>query len=282
MTSFDRTGRWVELADGVYARRYDELDLTVGLVVGDGGCLVVDTRGDAEQGAELAAAVREVTAAPWQVAITHAHFDHCFGTAAFLPATVWAHRRCAADLVATGEAQRAHWVSHYEAAARPDVARALADAPLHVPDRLLDDSATLTVGGREVMLAHLGRGHTDHDIVVWVPDSGVVFAGDLVEHGAPPAFEDAYPLEWPATVGAVLALGPTVVVPGHGDPVPPSFVHTQHSELTAIADLCRQAATGTPVDLTNSPYPPSTTHTALTRTLDGATPAAHGGAAGVG
>jgi len=57
-------GRWVEVGDGVLARRYGELDLTVGLVVGDGACLVVDTRGDAVQGTELAAAVRSVTAAP--------------------------------------------------------------------------------------------------------------------------------------------------------------------------------------------------------------------------
>jgi len=275
-------GRWLELADGVYTRRYRELDLTVGLVVGDGGCLVIDTRGDAEQGAELAAAVREVTAAPWQVAITHAHFDHCFGTAAFDTAavdttaldtaavdttavdtdgvgrtTVWAHRRCAADLAVTGESQRAHWVEHY-AATRPEVARAIAAAPIRLPDALIDDRATVSVGGREVVLAHPGRGHTGHDLVAWVPDCGVVFAGDLVEQGAPPAFEDAYPLDWPAAVDAVLALGPTVVVPGHGDPVDQGFVRAQRAELAAIADLCRGRGGA-------SPYPPDVTRTALAR-----------------
>jgi hypothetical protein len=38
-------------------------------------------------------------------------------------------------------------------------------------------------------LRALGRGHTD--LVVRVPDAGVVFAGDLVAQGAPPALEDA-------------------------------------------------------------------------------------------
>ena len=52
-----------------------------------------------------------------------------------------------------------------------------------------------------VVLRHLGRGHTDHDVVAHVPDTGVVFAGDLVEQGAPPGFEDSYPLDWPATLG---------------------------------------------------------------------------------
>ena len=80
--------RWLELADGVLVRRYDELDLSVGLVIGSHGCLVVDTRSNPDQGAELYAAVREVTRRPCTVVLTHAHFDHCLGTVAFLPAAV--------------------------------------------------------------------------------------------------------------------------------------------------------------------------------------------------
>jgi glyoxylase-like metal-dependent hydrolase (beta-lactamase superfamily II) len=259
-------GRWVEVADGVLARRYGELDLTVGLVVGNGACLVVDTRGDAVQGAEFAAAIRTVTKAPWQVAITHAHFDHCFGTAAFLPARVWAHRRCAADLAATGERQRAHWARHYAEQDQPQVAEALLAAPLVLPDQLLDDRIDLDIGGRRVVLAHLGLGHTDHDVVVWLPDDGVVFAGDLVEQGAPPAFEDAYPLTWPSTVDALLRLGAAVVVPGHGDPVGEAFVRAQRQELATIATLCHRHLAGEPAaTLGGSPYPAETTRTALSR-----------------
>ncbi|MET0188720.1 MAG: MBL fold metallo-hydrolase, partial [Pseudonocardia sediminis] len=81
-------GRWVGLADGVLARRHDELDLTTGLVLGTDRALVIDTRGDSRQGAELAAAVRAVTGLPVTVVLTHAHFDHCFGTAAFGPVPV--------------------------------------------------------------------------------------------------------------------------------------------------------------------------------------------------
>jgi glyoxylase-like metal-dependent hydrolase (beta-lactamase superfamily II) len=260
-------GRWVELADGVLARRYDELDLTVGLIVGDGACLVVDTRGDAVQGAELAAAVREVTAAPWQVAITHAHFDHCFGTSAFRPAAVWAHHRCVADLARTGEQQRAHWSRHYAAHGQPRVAEAIATAPLVPPDRLFDERVELDVGGRRVVLAHLGLGHTDHDVVAWLPVDGVLFAGDLVEHGAPPAFEDAFPLDWPSTVGAMLDLGATVVVPGHGDPADPAFVEAQRDELSAVAALCHRALAGERCEslLGESPYSPEVIRTAVGR-----------------
>uniref|UniRef100_UPI000560D63E MBL fold metallo-hydrolase n=1 Tax=Promicromonospora kroppenstedtii TaxID=440482 RepID=UPI000560D63E len=114
--------RWIEVADGVLVRRYEELDLSVGLVVGAEGCLVVDTGGDAGQGAELAAAVREVTPLPWQVVLTHSHFDHSFGTEAFAPCAVWAQRGCRADLVATGEHQQEKWARHYRERGEPATA----------------------------------------------------------------------------------------------------------------------------------------------------------------
>lgn len=266
-------GRWVEVGDGVLVRRHAELDLSVGLVLGDGACLVVDTRGDLVQGAELAAAVREVTRAPWTVVVTHAHWDHSFGTAAFLPADVWAHVDCRTELVAHGHDQRAAVAAEYvEAGRQADAEHVSAVEPVP-PNRLLTDRAALAVGGRPVALAHFGPGHTGHDVVVHVPDAGVVFAGDLVEQGAPPAFEDSFPLEWPTAVNGILGLAPTVVVPGHGEPVDVSFVATQRAELAAVATLCADVIAGLrsfPDAVLRSPYPPNVFADAIART-----PASH-------
>ncbi len=241
--------RWVEIAEGVYARRYAELDLTVGLVVGGQRCLVVDTRGDLAQGAELAAAVRQVTALPWALAVTHAHFDHCFGSRAFRDAggqpPIWAHRRCPPALAATADQQRAEWVVHYRAAGNEATAAALAGTVPVPPDHLVDRSAELDLGDRPVRLVHLGAGHTDHDLLVHVPDAAVVYAGDLVEQGAPPDFSDAHPLEWPSTLDALLAdLAPRTVVPGHGEPVGPGFVASQRDVLAEVAELYRLVVSG--------------------------------------
>jgi len=261
-------GRWVELADGVLARRYPELDQSIGLVIGDGECLVVDTRANLVWGAELAAAVREVTKAPWTVALTHSHWDHCFGTAEFLPTAVWAHERCHAALAIDGTKQRDIVVDLYTDAGKVDVAEMIRAVEPVLPDRLMTDRATLSVGGRRVDLAYLGLGHTDNDIVVHVPDAGVVFAGDLVEQGAPPAFGDAHPLDWPATVGGIIGLAPEVVSPGHGDPVDLDFVRGQQAELTLIADLCSEVVTdrcSMAAALARSPYPADVLRTAVAR-----------------
>ncbi|MGH3900921.1 MAG: MBL fold metallo-hydrolase [Pseudonocardiaceae bacterium] len=233
--------QWIELADGVLVHRYAELDLSVGLVIGDRGCLVVDTRSDPDQGAELHAAVREITNLPCNVVLTHAHFDHCLGTAAFLPAAVWAHPRCRDDLARGGAAQHAEALSWYRA--QPVPRDPVPVRPV-VPDRVVAGQAELDLGGRRVLLMHPGVGHTDHDLVVWSPDSGVLFAGDLIEQGADPDFTDAYPLEWPIAVNALLRLDPTIVVPGHGNPVDAASVAAQRDGLGALAALCRAVQAG--------------------------------------
>ena len=234
-------GTWIELADGVFARRYAELDLTDGLVVGAERALVIDTRGDGRQGAEWATAVRERTALPITVVLTHAHFDHCFGTAAFGAVPVLAHGRCAGAIARTADAQRTEWVAHYRSRGDEATADALAAA---IPVAPAPAPPALDLGGRVAVLRHLGRGHTDHDLLVDVPDAGVVFAGDLVEQGAPPDLAEADLAAWPATLTALLALGRPIVVPGHGEPVDGAFVAEQRDRLQEVADLHRMVGDG--------------------------------------
>jgi glyoxylase-like metal-dependent hydrolase (beta-lactamase superfamily II) len=255
---------WQEVADGVLVRRHASLDLNCGLVLGDGACLVVDTRSHPGEAAELVAAVRSVTPHPWTVVNTHAHYDHCFGNAAFRPTAIWASRGCAADLAATGELQRAVVVAGLRATGEDAEADLLSAAPIDLPDHLVDDVAVLDVGGREVTLRFLGRGHTDHDLVVEVEADGdgtVVFAGDLVEEGAPPAFEDAFPADWPATLGRLHALARGPVVPGHGAVVDAGFVGAQREELLAVLTALRA---GRPQD---GPYDADTMRLAASRPL---------------
>lgn len=213
----------MQVADGVLVRRHDALDLSTGLVLGHDACLVIDTGGDEAWGAALATAVREVTALPWWVVLTHGHFDHCFGTAAFAPCAVHAQRGTPAYLRRSTAAQRAEWCTDY-----PGVS----DAELVLPNRLVTDHTALDVGDRTVELRHLGPAHTDHDLVVHVPDARVVFAGDLVEQGAPPSVgPDSDPARWPQALERLLALQPRTVVPGHGEPVDAAFADRQRRDL---------------------------------------------------
>ena len=243
---------FAQVADGIFVLRYPVLDVNVTLVVGDGAALVVDTLSTQAQANELIEAVRRVTPQPWTVVNTHHHFDHCFGNAALAAAAgsgaagsggcaIWGHENAARRLREQGRSLQRELYDEY-AASTPELADGLAAVTVLPPDHTVHSEAILDVGGRTVALRHFGRGHTDGDLVVHVPDADLVIAGDLVEESGPLSFGDAYPIEWAETLAALLALtGPrTVVVPGHGAVVDREFTAAQHAELTELEWLIRE------------------------------------------
>lgn len=232
---------WTEVADRVFVRRHTHMDVNVTLVVGDDQCLVVDTRCSAVEGRELAEAVRRITSAPWAVALTHAHWDHSFGLSALAPAPVWAQERCATAIEESGSANRSRIAALYDEDGQPDVAEQIRNTPLLPPDNLVVQEHSLSIGGRQVDLRHFGRGHTDHDLVVVVPDADVLMVGDLVEGEHPPQFRDAFPLDWAATLTALLTgTSESVVVPGHGAPLNRHRVAEQRNELAELVSASRE------------------------------------------
>ena len=232
---------WVEIGDRFFVRRYAFYDQNIGLILGDGEALVIDTRSTHAQAHEILADVRELTPLPVTVVVdTHGHFDHAFGNHVFRPAVIWGHERCVSFIERTGEARRPTI-----ALEEPDLADDLRDVVIDPPDRTFIETATAEVGGRAVELRYLGRGHTDHDIVISVPGVAVLWAGDLLEGGAVPFFGDGYPLDWPATAATLADLvGDGVVVPGHGDHAGRAFADSQAASFAALAALARRVLAG--------------------------------------
>jgi glyoxylase-like metal-dependent hydrolase (beta-lactamase superfamily II) len=260
--------RWLEIGDRVFVRRYAFFDQNIVVVRGGDLALVVDTRTTPGQARELIADARELGIARFDIVVnTHGHYDHAFGNHDFRPTVIWGHERCVTMIRVTGERQRRR-VSEEQ----PELADELAAVLLDPPDRTFADRAVIDLGGRAVELAYLGRGHTDNDIVVRVPDADVLCAGDLLENGAAPHFGDGYPMEWPATVESMLAMtGPaTVVVPGHGDHAGRPFVERSLEELrevTARATLVHSGFMRLEAALADGPYPAAHMEEPLARAL---------------
>jgi glyoxylase-like metal-dependent hydrolase (beta-lactamase superfamily II) len=226
---------WERVAAGVGRCRLPGWDCTVGLVLGEGTALVVDSGSSLAEGARLRAQAQELAGRRvTHLALTHTHFDHVFGAAAFAGAEMFAAVGTDAVFAYEREELRLDAVRNGLPEAEADQA---VDA-LPVPRHLVSGEWTLDLGGgRQALLANVGPGHTAHDLAVLVPgDPEVVFCGDLVEEsGEPQAGPDAVPSHWPAALDRLLDLGGeyALYVPGHGAVVDAAFVRRQRDELAA-------------------------------------------------
>ena len=257
---------WVESGDGVFVRHHLSLSLNIGVVDCGEALLLVDTRGNHRQARRLKAAIARLSPLPvrW-VVNTHHHWDHTFGNAEFLPAPIWGHERCASRLVDEGRLTLDRLRLAYGESAGPE----LDEVAITPPDHTFTDSVTIECGSRRVDLLHPGPGHTDNDIALVVDGGRVVFAGDLIEESGPPAYDDAYPLEWPGAAARLLELAAGPVVPGHGRVVDRAFVATQAGEIAEVARLAAERhSEGMPIEdaaRAGGPFPIDTLMVAFRR-----------------
>ena len=107
------------------------------------------------------------------------------------------------------------------------------------PTETFEGSLTLHVGGTEVRLFEVGPAHTAGDVIVYLPAAGVVFTGDILFVGGHPIVW-AGPVEnWIAALDRILALGPAVVVPGHGPVTDMRAVTAERDYLAWLAQEAR-------------------------------------------
>jgi glyoxylase-like metal-dependent hydrolase (beta-lactamase superfamily II) len=247
---------WERLNASAGRRRLPGWDATCGLVAGRGSALLYDTGSTLREGAELRGQAERLlgrepgggapdgtasaapgtadTARVTHIALSHPHFDHVMGTAAFPGTEVYGAVGMETLIPAERETLRADAVRH----GVPPEEAAEAAALLVAPRRVVAGERVLDLGGGlRVLLANAGPGHTGHDLAMVVPgDPVVVFCGDLVEEsGEPQAGPDAVPARWPAALDRLLELGgeDALYVPGHGAVVGAAFLRAQRDALAA-------------------------------------------------
>jgi glyoxylase-like metal-dependent hydrolase (beta-lactamase superfamily II) len=238
---------FVEVADRVWVARYEWADANVTAIGSERGLVVVDTHGSTAAGRTVVDDLRRLGAGSVAAVVnTHWHWDHSFGNAAFREqdpeVPIHAHEDAARMLADKGEYMKGRFAESDDPH-RDDVVA----TELVIPDHTFSSTRTLDLGDRLVELVFPGRGHTDGDLVVRVPDVDVVLGGDLIEESAHPWIGlDSWPLEWYASLDVVLSLvtPSTRVVPGHGVAVDRGFVGAQRDELAVIGETVRGLVAG--------------------------------------
>lgn len=235
--------------------------------------VVVDSGGSAKTAENAIALIRGFTRKPISVLInTHWHGDHNLGNAVFrreFPGLrIAAHRNTHRDIsgkpmayVQRYPAMLTSYVSNLEAmlatdtaegtaggtpldpARRARVAQALVDtrematefarAEIAPPDWLFETELVLLRGERTIHIRHLGKGNTEGDVVVWLPDDRFLASGDLVVAPIPYGF-GSFPAQWLDTLDRLAEHDFALLVPGHGE------VQQDRGHLRLVQEMLRE------------------------------------------
>lgn len=211
----------VKLAEGVYGFIGKEGASNSGFVVTNEGVVVIDTQGPKDLALLLKKKIRKTTDKPIIYVInTHYHGDHTFGNQYFKPALeglyqgetgeIISHENTKKNLIEKDKQQREQFKKFFGE-------NALEGFELTVPTKTFKDTLTLRAGGKTMEIAYLGRGHTDGDIVVYLPIERIMFSGDLLYKERLPWLGDAHISDWIETLKKLKNFDAGVYVPGHGN-----------------------------------------------------------------
>jgi glyoxylase-like metal-dependent hydrolase (beta-lactamase superfamily II) len=202
-----------EIGPGLYAFTA-EGDPNTGVIVGDDSCMVIDAQATPMLAGKVIDEVRKVTDKPIAyVVLSHYHAVRVLGASAFKAREIIASDAARAMIVERG---REDWDSEF--GRFPRLFRGHESIPgLTWPTVTFPKEMTVWLGKREVQLKHIGRGHTAGDIVAWVPDSQIMFSGDLVEYKSACYCGDAHFKDWQDTLDRLAEFEPKALVPGRGD-----------------------------------------------------------------
>jgi cyclase len=213
-------GRLQEVADGVHA--YIQPDGSwwinnTGLLVGTRGAVSIDSCATERRTRAYLDAIAARTDAPVRTLVnTHHHGDHTHGNWLFPGATIVGHEATRREVLAAGPPE---WRGVWDPV---DWGR-LEVAP---PFLTYTDGVDLWVDDVRCEVRHVGEAaHTTNDSIVWLPEQGVLFAGDLLFNGGTPF------LVMGSLAGAIRVceevlrpLGATTIVPGHGEVAGPELI----------------------------------------------------------
>jgi glyoxylase-like metal-dependent hydrolase (beta-lactamase superfamily II) len=239
--------RFEKVIDGVfYATASGTMNVGANspIILTDDEALIVDSEITPAAGRALAADLKAITTRPIRYVVdSHYHYDHSHGNQVFMQdAQVIGHDNTRTRMLTNVLEQFTYLTSvqpvparvealrqriaqegdpQQKAALERQVANSLAyleqikETKVTPPSVTFDRSMTIVRGGREMRLLYLGRGHTDTDVVVFLPKERIVCTGDLME-SVVSYMGDSYPEDWIATLERLKALDFDTVMPGHG------------------------------------------------------------------
>ena len=232
----------VQVADGVFMVQGapGEVDAQTlgrvgnsGFIVGATGVLAIDTGTSYRHGVALLAEIRRVTDKPVRLAlVTHARQEFLFGATAYRERGIAiSMQRKSAGLM---QSRCERCLKTLRQVLGDD---AMQGTAMFKPDQEYDESHTIDSGsaiGRRIRVLYFDHSSGPGDVAVLDVQSGVLFAGGLLDHLRIPDVQDSDLDHWTEALQALRTLPLRAIVPGHGPLAPPGAIDTEQRYLAQL------------------------------------------------
>jgi glyoxylase-like metal-dependent hydrolase (beta-lactamase superfamily II) len=280
--------RLYELDDGVYAAISRSEDGggggNAGFVDLGDDVLVFDAFLLPQAARDLLAAVDEMAGKPVRLLVnSHYHSDHIYGNGCFPTETLILSAPATREGIVENSAKEIEEdredipkfltqlkkdldsapddATRQATAARinlfTELLESIDEITIRPPDITFEGRVALHGSRRTAELIAFGVGHTDSDVILYLPGERIIFTGDLLFAKSHPYMLDSTPEVWRATLDALLNLKIKVVVPGHGEVSTTEDIRAERDYLGAVEELARQVIVdgGTADDAANTAIP---------------------------
>ena len=218
----NRTGTLRQLIPGYYV--FSSTSFNSGVIATSDGVVVLDALSSEAIARQEREAIASVIKQPVRFLVSSTfHNNYTWGNVAYHDVIKVGHENYRADLLAQMERDR---VSPENQKAR-------------LPQVTYRDRLTIHLGGKEIQILYLGRGHTRGDSIIFVPQDRIAYVSELFFSDQFLYINDGYGLSWLKTLDAIEALPADILVPGHG-PIPQDPKETRqglHRFRQVLVDL---------------------------------------------
>lgn len=182
------------------------------VVIGQQGVILVDSGSHRAVGEHIGKAIARITTKPvTHILITHHHGDHHLGSIAFPAAQLVSTANCAKEIETNGRGM-VSWMARVTGRKLDDTTPVTPQQKMASPSR-----QAMQLDGIKLELIAPQTAHTHGDMMVWLPEDGVLASGDILVHAVNPNFSDGNLKKWIAVVDDILKMPLQTVMPGHGE-----------------------------------------------------------------
>jgi len=221
-----------------------------GLITDSGESLLVDTLFDLPLTQSMLTAMADATPAARHIDVlvnTHANGDHCYGNQLVEGARIIASRASAEEMDAVPPAMMAEMLRRADelGVAGAYFQKSFGDFEFEgitptPPTETFEQQHRIQVGDKQVELIEVGPAHTRGDILVHLPEDGIVFTGDILFIEGTPILWEGPVSNWIDACDRIMAMKPKVIVPGHGPLTDLNGVRGVREYLKFIRDEARE------------------------------------------